>query len=505
MSNLVWIGNDRWPNPRTPKEFMDGIIKFEKPKTNEEMAISLYRWLHRILIDRDVTYEIIGNLLYHNEDVIKLLNIHCGHYCDGWGRLSESLWKTTGLPAKKVVLSREGAIHGHTETELGYKDNDGISRWHAMDIYHQVCVYTQNGERIASFKDLMKNPSLVDTPVKSLEPFYIRDSHKTNKTNLKYLIMPVESITFTPLHMMDIPLRIGEEVTRYWDNFGKFYVSKDNKNVCADGWHDPYPLYNDDGSAKDTINEPYYRQYLKECKEASCKLFGKRLKFYGNGEITYEPNISKDVILDGVFEQPINIDIEDGMIFPSKEKTLSCLVFEVKSPYIMVETELEIKFSKKDKYDVFEIFFSEGDPLNIRPLYAEEESNIESKVLKLKLGKDEFSDGKPSAYGRYKYLLRFQLLSIHNKKDTKIEYIKLKTVFQQNMFVLPRLLPGKNNIKVNSSNNDRLKTSYSYSDHKVTDKLVEFETNKRNSGFTIETNAENPCEVRCNYVKIKRS
>ena len=501
MSNLVWISNNRWPDPKNLKTFMQGILDIENPKTGEERAIALYRWLNRVLILRDCNFEMSGNIAYVNQDAIKLLNVFCGHYCEGWGRLAAGLWNTTDLPAKKMVLSKKTAIHGHTENEFWYEDKDGISRWHAMDIMHQVAVYDKTGGHIASFAEMGEDLSLVEKPNKYLKPFYVRQQTKDAKSNTQYQLMPVESIAFDSLHVMDIPVRKGEEVIRYWDNFGKFHTT--NKSVCSTGWHDPYSLYEKDGSIVDPIDEIWERQYMKICTEPTCEMYGKKVKYFGNGEIIYKPSITKKTILSGASPNPKNIEIEDGIIFPVREKLLSCLEFEVSSPYMMIESEIEVKFAKNGKYDIFEMCFSEGDPLNIIMLYAETAEKVTGKTVKVKLGKAEFEAGKPSAYGRYKYILRFQLLSTGARTDTRVESFSIKTTFQHNMLVLPRLLPGKNIINVEASKPDTLNVAYSYSDAKKKDKLEQFETNKKKSNHKITTAAKNPWEVKCNYLSVK--
>ena len=243
-------------------------------------------------------------------DPMKLLNVYGGHWCDGLSRMMEMTWRSLGYRAQKLYK------FGHTFADCHWKDNDGVERWHVFDLNQHWFVYDRTGSHIATKDELSLDHSLIyfpsRTPVPSnpslMQPSYVHAGH----------------LKIDP-HGTGINLRIGESMERHWGNEGKPYYNLFGKEKRKDSKHGPYPVT------------------------------------YGNGRLVYEPDLSKQIYKQGLFQKPIDLACteEDGLqpaLHPSKTNVKGIAIFRVSSPYIISDAWVKARLVRENLED--EIRFS---------------------------------------------------------------------------------------------------------------------------------------------------
>ena len=108
-------------------------------------------------------------------DSLKDLNIYGQGLCDRWGRLLTCLAHGADMQARKIVSPYESGPT-HTMCEIFYEDTDGEERWHWFDPHLGRYVYARNGKYIAAYADLIDDPQLYTDPVRTSQPFCVREN-----------------------------------------------------------------------------------------------------------------------------------------------------------------------------------------------------------------------------------------------------------------------------------------------------------------------------------------
>ncbi len=177
----VWVSCDRWPDPGRLKTFVRDIFRIERPRTDEQRALAVYRWITRTFMWGGQTVEGPPNMWAVEPDLIKTLNVHGYGYCDGWGRLFSALWQAAGREAYKIVIYNDTPVPAHTLSEIWYNDADVVyidEQYRDVDggfasglVVHEFTHYLQ--DKSGDFESL----SCDDSIAREREAYYVQNRY----------------------------------------------------------------------------------------------------------------------------------------------------------------------------------------------------------------------------------------------------------------------------------------------------------------------------------------
>ena len=455
---------NHWPDTSTLRDFGENSIRIFQAKSNEEKAIAVWRSIQHLTVATDVIPKEPALGINYIVDPLKLLNVYRGHWCDGLARIMEMTWRSLGYRAQKLYK------FGHTFADCHWKDEDGVERWHVFDLNQHWFVYDRTARHIATKDELSLDHSLIyfpsRTPIPSqpslMQPSYVHAGH-----------LRMES------HRTGIDLRIGETMELAWGNEGKPYYNLFGKEKRKDLKHGPYPVT------------------------------------YGNGRLVYEPDLSKQIYKQGLFQKPVNLSCteEDGLqpaLHPSKANEKGIAIFRVSLPYIVsdawVKARLvrenlkdEIRFSLSvDGGHTWRTFWEAGKeigPFNLDHLGFCESFDPDQKYLPKII----------TPFGRYEYLVKIEMKAAEKITSCGLESFSLVTVFQHNLFSLPMLWPGRNMITIEGDldPNSILKVTYVWDDVKGNGQTHNAEIGKLPFQYEIIARGEKWEDVVCRSIKIE--
>jgi hypothetical protein len=431
VGNLKMICNN-WPDTSTLKDFGESSIRISQAKSNEEKAIAVWRSMQHLTVATNVIPKEPALGVNYVLDPMKLLNVYGGHWCDGLSRMMEMTWRSLGYRAQKLYK------FGHTFADCHWKDNDGVDRWHVFDLNQHWFVYDRTGSHIATKDELSLDHSLIyfpsRTPVPSnsslMQPSYVHAGH----------------LTIDP-HSSGINLRIGESIELRWGNEGKPYYNLFGKEKRKDFIHGPY------------------------------------LVTYGNGRLVYEPDLSKQIYKQGLFQKPVNLTCteEDGLkpaLHPSRTGEQGVAIFKVSLPYIISDAWVRARLVRENLKNEIRFSLSVDGGQTWRRIWEAGKELGTFNVNHLSFC-DTFDPSQKhipkriTAFGRYEYLVKIELKARGKKTSCGLENFSIFTVFQHNLFSLPMLWPGPNTITLRGDldPNSMLRVTYLWDDVQSKEKM----------------------------------
>jgi hypothetical protein len=519
-----WISIDRWADARTLKTFARSVLAIDNPSTDEEKALVLYKWLTRCYGRTGGHMEGPKGLESGIVDSLKDLTVYGLGLCDRWGRLLGRLAEEAGMEAYKIVSPYEQG-YTHTMTEIKYRDNDGVERLHWFDAHLGRYVYSRDGSRIAGYDEIAEDGTLYSDPSKTSVPFVVRENdpeHYKKWGDEKAAEMAgfakekVFSLLPQSSHSTLKDLLPGETYTRIWERIkGQFYraavMGGSDKNlsasVCKDGWHDPTHTHFRNGAIKDPDNYPFWHNYMIDC---ACTPDHK-VKPVGNGTVILEPDLRDDP---GAVSPPENLTIDTDpdapAIHPEHAKEMGMIVWEIKSPYIITDAEMEAEVIKNDggvlAHAAFYASIDNGKtwfhiwshPFNTR---AEEPVSV-----KVNFGREKWDQNKPSVHGYYSYLIRAEMVSVESSVSVGLNSMKITNTVQLNMFCLPMLQPGSNKVTVEAEAIDSgwgIETTFIWDDKKGESRVNIHITKNVPDKYEISTDAEKVEDIRMRSITMR--
>jgi len=416
----VWVSCDRWPDGSDAHRFGLDAVRLSGAKTDHEKALAVYRWVRRWMIYNNkkgcsierLSHGTTGHPMVSQAD--KLLNVYGVHWCGGQARVVEQVWRALGYRAEKVIRG------GHTIVGMHYRDYDGIERWHGLDVSHSKVAWNSTYQRLLSLDEL---------------------SSQWYSFFYQYGLPGNGHIYFND-HRMEMAFRLGEKLERLWGNLGKPY--QDNA-AQGRGMAERVPNYE---------RGPY-------------------LPFtYGNGQWSYIPDLSRKGWEDGLAE-PL-VGMAAGMLRPVATGKPATAIWHFRTPYIVSDAEVKLKFFRKGVKDRVRLHFSADGGKSWKLLWECPKEVVGSKELIIPVcRKFEVSEKGPpppddfnSPFGRYAYRLKLELMAQDKPENCRVEAISFETTVQLNSYSLPQLQPGKNKITVRGgiSSETALRVTYLWDD-----------------------------------------
>ena len=342
-------------------------------------------------------------------------------------------------------------------------------------------------------------------------------------------------------HRMDVSLRPGESLTRYWDNHLGFYVDwseyvaifgsrKRTGNFhCKAGFHDATPFFYVDGTLKDPVRYSYYERYLWRCPNPECHAFNVPARVNGCGLLTYTPMLTPERMqADGAIA-PSNVACvvwPDGVkaVCPARTNEYAEFVYRMACPYIFVDSAVEFDVIRKTGTPGFTPLRFDDD---VEVLLSIDGGGTWGSMARLKrvvagrtrtrvaFGRREWADQclevpsagaatnapaaqPPSAYGTYDYLVKFRMRASRIPSDIGIGGVTFTSSFHLNMFALPSLQPGKNAVSVDGTlpANGALRVTYRWIEGKDREKSDTQTLRKAPGAYVIDVDARKREDMR---------
>ncbi len=398
----VWVSCDRWPDGSDARRFGLDAVRLSGARTDHEKALAVYRWVRRWMIYNNKkgcpversSQGMTGHRMVSQAD--KLLNVYGVHWCGGQSRVVEQVWRALGYRAEKVIRG------GHTIVGMHYRDYDGIERWHGLDVSHGKVAWNRTYQRLLSLDEL---------------------SSRWYSFFYQYGLPGNGHIYFND-HRMEMAFRLGERLERLWGNVGKPY--QDNA-ARGRGMAERVPKYE---------RGPYFPFV------------------YGNGLWSYAPDLSRPGWEDGLAEPTVGMVA--GMLQPAVADKAATAVWHFRTPYIVSDAAVKIKFFRHGVKDVLRLHFSPDGGKTWKLLWTCPPGLVGQQELVVPIcRKFEVSEHGPplpenfnSPFGRYAYRLKLELLAHDRAENCRVDAIGFKTTVQLNSYSLPQLQPGINRISV---------------------------------------------------------
>ncbi len=394
----LWVTCDRWPDTSDLRQFSLDAIRLSKAKTNHEKGMAVWQWMRRI---KSMTN---GNppMDPFNADrgsgrancPIRVMNVHGAHFCSGLARVQALMWRALGLRGEKV------SRHTHGMAGVFYKDPDGVERCHLFD------------SNFGGFT-MDKAQKRVLTP----------DEFSTDVAMWMHIWYFNEPWPW-PTHRMELSMRRGESLKRIWGNWGK-------------------PFHNN------VASEKVDRAFRQPSEKGPYPIT------YGNGLWTYKPDLSSAEWTKGLAEP--SVGMAKGKLTPAAAGAAGTAVWHFRTPYLAVESEIEMKAFRKSDADKLKLHLSLDNGKTWKECWSAPAGETGAKTFTAKLdAKFKVSTSKKTRppkdfhapFGRYAFRLKLELVAAGAPADCRVEGITFKTTVHQAIRALPQLWPGKNKITV---------------------------------------------------------
>jgi hypothetical protein len=391
-------------------------------KTDEEKAIATWYFVRR--------------LHFHwphipTWDSIDLINSYGFALCGYQSTMFAQICTAGGLKARTMHPPK------HVIAEAFY-DN----AWHMYDCQVGWFAYRRDKSAVASCDEMKADPTIVSEAVKdgrASQPFFqCRDNPGSG---VNYAAGARTGITpSVPDKRLILNLRRGESIARVWGNEGKSW-RQDGETKWVEPIHGC--LYQS-VDVNDPVNWPYWKPYAQiESRLEERVIYGVK-RTYGNGRMLYEPNLATDAFLDGVVkDETAGVkaawqEKSGANLRPAEPGKPGAIVFVIDTPYVGVDAWIDAEGLRKNDGDVLAVSAraEKGKWQKVWTADKTGSARIENVSL------------KPMAWFGHRYYVRFEMQAAAKTSDVGFDRFKVTTVFMNNIYALPQLLPGRNTIRV---------------------------------------------------------
>jgi HEAT repeat protein len=393
ITNLV-VSCDRWPDCSDLRRFGLDAIRLSGAKTRHQEALAIWQWIRRVKISTNGQAPTDPfNLERDGGQANDAIKV-LNVYGGHW---CSGLGRITASVWR--ALGREGqALHrySHGMGALFYRDQDKVYRSHLFD-----CNF--GGYTLDRKKTRVLGPDDFSTDwYQWMYPWYYGET------------WPM------PTHRVELSLRKGEKLQRIWGNWGK----------------------------------PFHDNINKECLNPPRSERGPYTPVYGNGRWSYSPDLTGPTWSNGLAAPQQGLAA--GKLMPAAAGKTGIAIWHFRTPYITVESAVNLKAFRKTENDVLALSLSvdngktwkecwraPADQTGQRDFLVKLDQKFKVVPRKWKVPKD-FN----SPFGRYAYRLKLEITAAGQPEDCRVESIDFQSLVQQNIFALPQLQPGRNKISV---------------------------------------------------------
>ncbi|HET6427391.1 MAG TPA: hypothetical protein VM389_03480 [Phycisphaerae bacterium] len=326
----------------------------------------------------------------------------------------------------------------HVIAEAWYDD-----AWHMFDC--QVGWFARNRKgAVASVEELKADPTLVTDAIKegrASAPYFQCRDNPASGTN--YAATARLGGSPRPIDKrLVINLRRGESIVRHWANEGKSWYKPGETN-----WTQPrHSCTGQTIDANDPVNWPYWKPYAQVARTDGDKVIYGVKRTYGNGRAVYEPDLA------GAFADGLAPDGLQGVagkgaggggpnLHPAKAAEAATATFTIDLPYVGVDAWLDLEGVRKTEQDQLAVYTK-------RPSQPWKKVWTPAGTGKIQAEKIPLKDAAWFGHG---FQVKFEMTAAAAAGDVGIDRFKVTSVFMNNIYSLPYLMPGENTIRLTAA------------------------------------------------------
>lgn len=431
----VWFGNTAWPAGSSPGAFARDVFRLEGCKTDREKALAFDQWFLRCF-NRGANLKLPGLGGYiHSADPTLLFTSWGHNECTGWGWVATEALQAAGLKARRAVAFKSG----HTFHEVWYRGLDGKEGWHAFDTFQGWYFLNDAGE-VASCEELAANPDLVAHPRpggRSRLGHYTERSgvlHRYQVHDLLDIVQPVQGyeLRFEP--------QVGQTYANLWRPESPDLAIGEGDGAGAWGAHCSIGPYDEEGKARYPEHLPYWKHYLWPRPPAANpggNFNGvEAVRWHGSGCLRWQPLLwGQEVTWSAA-----NAIFENGTVRPSGPKKHCEIWWHFKLPYLASYLRLNVAMDSGSGGDLVGFAVSPDAGRCLKPIHW----GPPQGRLDLTVSPKE----APSIRGMQEFWLRLDLSTQSAASNLRVRGLQINVGYQLNMHILPRLVPGENELYV---------------------------------------------------------
>ncbi len=484
------VSTTNWPRVNNLNTWANDVLRIDgnTNASDRDKAISLYYWTRLFVMSPKAGTEPYegpwGAEERLEKEVHKVMFVHGAGDCDYQARALEAVWcayKNDDYAARRISLVEP--VHSMVELEW-----DGT--WHGFDMLNGVFFIEEDAPNanVLSFAQSVHSEDLLmanENFTWRSRPFFERVRSWEGEDSEWWLHLALKKFHTTiwdwenagkqplelyashsmpslyPLHQMDWQLPRGTAVVRHWKRGPIFYQpqtyaaqfgSLGRHYRQATGWGGMSHWNLDE----DRYNFPRVAPYVERCSDETDNYFFGQDTYYmtSTGTITWDGDLWSDAWKDAVVGTPgLKRADSPPYLRPESNGTIKSVIFQVNSPYIMADAQLDALVTKgpgdtarfllsTDMGATWDLLSSHGGKIH------------------LNIGKSRFDGTQQAVSGVYQYFIKFECKggaragAESGDTDTStvgLNRISLQTWIDGSMNALPRLMDGENTVRVSVS------------------------------------------------------
>lgn len=432
---------DRWPSCYDASSWIHDVWRIENAKTDEQKTLALYKWVRLQLHWGDPCFDGTRGHVQPECDAIKKINIFPYGEAVDFAITCAALAQAGGLKAMEAHLPT------HDQLDVFYADADGQQRWHRLDPLWGIVVYDRSASHIATWEEIKADPDLALNPTKTVLPWADRQADRQRFA--EEAACPPKRGLRPSTYTMDKSLCAGENYLLSWQHVPGLAFRNANPDSLdlMTSWGSPRFAY-----ANGDFDRLSYGHEL---------LLPHAGRFYddiqvrqSHGVLLFRPLVN-DRFADSLYRPAVNIALggEGRTLRPAQAGKPAELVYLVQTPYVIVDSQLAGSF-----------LLTEDGRARVSIALAnwrQHEATLDQAIPDKPQWKVVWDSGvgpgrrtmrllenELQMRGEYKFLVKVELLPGKQAASAEVSSMAFTARFQEGVMALPRLLPGKNVIRL---------------------------------------------------------
>ena len=419
--------------------------------SDEEKAIALYEYTRRVMFHYRQRSERLDE--HFDLDPLRLINTYGYSFCSQQMMGLVALWQAAGIESK--VWGMPG--HGTAQAFYG-------GRQHWFDPLIGAYVRSRKDGAVASLADIAEDPTVLTQAAAEgrAAPTFLTCGRVFHDDVARLVPSMADYIAECdrlgddmgfiaaragqskpawnprqPLYKPDWSLRVGERVVFLWD-------SLDGEHNCIGVNPEHLPPHHWCGvevDSRDKLNYPYWEPYAKTINGVcTCR-------YHANGLQVFAPKFRDEWFKRGFEANSFEWHRwKRGMpkLRLSKRGRAADLVYKMSTPHVYTSASLAAEFRRAARDDASRLYVSRDGGARWTKVWdaaARRPGRVKARV--------ELRD---HVRGMRVFWVRAQCRTRGEPDKAGIDSLKIRAVFQHNMFARPYLSPGRNHVTVRVAN-----------------------------------------------------
>jgi hypothetical protein len=489
---------DRWPSNYDATDWIDDVWRLEGAVTGEQKTLALYKWVRLQQHWGEQCFDGTRGKSVCECDAIKKINIYPYGECSDFGVTSAALGHAGGL------RSEEAHVPEHTELEVFYKDADNVERWHRLDPFWGVVVYDKTGSHIANWEEIKADANVALRPSKTVEPW--GDKVTDRKRFAEKAACEPDRRVRPSRYTMDKPLYAGETYILSWERLEglEFCNANPQARDKMSTWGEIRFRYANGDPEKLAYGHELLRPFIEKVDD--------QLQIHeAHGTLFFKPLLNER-FADSLYQPGLNVAVGPNgrSLRPAKPGAPAEFVYLVQTPYVIANGAIagDFRTGKGDtvrvsvaRADWREVDYTLDQVVPAKPAWKVvwTSSGEGRQLLRLR-------EADLGLRGEYKFLVKVEMTCVSNPPLVGMDDLGFVVRFQEGVMALPRLLPGKNVIRVTAGkiNSDyNLHVTYIWDDATGHERESANTVDKVPFEFEIRAAGTRPADVRSRAVVLQ--